>query len=52
MPDLTLHHGRTVRDRPQQQRSPNRSEVPRCFEGEASSEPQILARKLHFSAAC
>jgi len=52
MPDLTLRDGRTVRDRPQQQRSSSRAAVPPRFEGEVSSEPQILARKLRFSAAC
>ena len=52
MSDLTLRDGRPVRDRPQQQRSPSRGAVLLLFDGETSSEPQILARKLRFSAAC
>jgi hypothetical protein len=52
MSNLTLHDGWPVRDRPQPPRSPNRGAVLLRFEGETSSEPQIFARKLRFSAAC
>jgi hypothetical protein len=52
MSDVTLRDGRRVRDRPQQQRSPSRVAVPKHFQGETSSEPQILAPELRFSAAC
>ena len=52
MPDLTWRDGRPVRDQPQQQRSPSRGAVQQGFEGETASEPQILTRKLRFSAAC
>ncbi len=52
MPDLTLRDGRTVRDRSQPQQSPSQGAVLLRFEGETSSERQILARKLRFSAAC
>jgi hypothetical protein len=52
MSDLTLCDGRPVRDRPQQQRSPSQGAVLPRFQGETSSEPQILTRQPRFSAAC
>jgi transposase len=52
MSDVTLRDRWTVRDRPPQQRSPSRGAVQPRFEGETSSEPQILAPQLRFSAAC
>jgi hypothetical protein len=51
MSNLTLSNGWPVRDRPQQ-RSPSRDAVLLRSERETSSETQILALKLHFSAAC
>jgi hypothetical protein len=52
MSNVRLRDERTLRDRPQQQRSPSRAAIPSRFEGETSSERQILARQLRFSAAC
>lgn len=52
MSDVTLCDGWPDRDRLHQQRRPSRAAVPPHFEGETSSERQILARKLRFSAAC
>ena len=52
MSDVTLQEERPVPDRPKQQRNSSRSKVLLRFEAENSPKPQILARKLRFSAAC